>query len=88
MGLTNMHLGYAYSCSLCHQPIDKTKPYVVHRIPTRKGIVNKYYHPEHYRPKRIKSMTFNTRMKKLNNEVVGVYLGPGERKGEVKIGIG
>lgn len=82
-----LHLGYAYSCYSCHQAIDKTRPYVVKRVPTKKGMVSKYYHPECYRPKRTKP-TFTARIKKMENQVAGVYLGLGDRKPEVKIGIG
>jgi hypothetical protein len=83
-----MYLGYAFKCANCHDPINKTKPYVIHKIPTRRGVVNKHYHPECYIPKRVKPMTFKERMKKMEDGVVGVYLGLGDRKGEVKIGVG
>lgn len=70
-----MYFGYAYKCHRCHEPIDKTKPYLVKKTPTKTGtVINDYFHPWCYVTKgRSKS-------------VADIFLSVGNREPEVKIG--
>jgi hypothetical protein len=83
-----MHLGYAYKCHNrhCKAPIDKTKPYLVFRKPTKEGIRNEYYHPYCYKYKGWVRYIPDLFERKKNG-IAGYYIGPASGKeAEVQLG--